>query len=1199
MGRGLVCRCASVLRSLLWRRPASLAHLLVLVMVAALVQVPLLSVLPSPAVHAAEPRAEATEEQALAAARRSGEPVEVLAGRGEDRTVRALPNGRMEVEQHIQPIRARQDGEWAAIDTGLQRSGDGVVPGATTVGLRFSGGGSGPMAQMTRAGRKLALTWPQPLPEPSIAGDTATYAGVLGAGVDLQLRAEADGFAHTLVVKTAEAAKDPRLAQLALALSAPGLSVTREPASGVLSARTSSGMTVFDAPSPMMWDSSTAAGGAGSPTATVPQARAMDTGEGPAEGAKTAPVDVAISGGTLTLTPDQGLLTAPDTTFPVYIDPVWGAHKASAWGMVSSGYPSQSYYEFGGKSTEGVGRCEVAKDGNCVKNQTKRLFYKVKLPSLKGRYVQAVEFTAFETGAYDCNNPTSIQLWRTLQLKSYATWNNTVGSWNDGGAWGERLTSRDVAYCSRAPVEFGGSLLREHVQSALDKGYGDITFGLKAYSESTMDWWKRFSSDAFLTIQYNNPPYTVNYKSMSTDPGGLCAPGNDPVVINRVPKLTGYFWDPDDEDANKVQPEFASHWDTGDGKGFIQRWSSGLIAPAARSGTPRSVVMPGTIPQKTLIGWHARAWDGELYGPWSSTGAAPACYFIYDPSKPAPTITSTDYPDDGEWHGGVGQAGSFTIADPEGVADRYEVRLNQQPVMTVATTAGAARTITLAPDRYGPNSVSVMALASSAQDSATASLSFLVNAGAPAKAHFTLNEPAGSTAAAAQTRDGEPAVTAALGGGGTFGQRGQLGTALTLDGTGSAGTSGPILDTGKPFAVSVWAHLTQAGVTQTVLSQDGTSKSGFYLKYDGALNKWVFAMAPSDSAEAGTTQAVSKNPAELNTWTHLVGVYDQTKKLQIYVNGDAGTPSPVVPAAWNATHGFQIGRGLWLGNPADQWHGMIDDVHVYDRILSAKEITDLYQQAPVLKARWKLNAATGDLSAGETHGGTTLPLKLRNGATISSGAGFKGPFVSTAGLQLNGLGAYAEADPVDPAAGQALISTDESFTLSGWVQNLQRPQSTATVFSVPGTQTNAFALRYVPDAAEPADLGVWQLEMNNADLPAGDASKPQRLTSNSAYTEDDWDHIAVVYDATNRTMSLYINGSMVNGAEGDSEEGDVRPFKGTGGLQVGRNALGGGGAGTGFWPTALDDVWLYRGVLSPTQIAQLGQPIELDTDDGP
>ncbi|NKZ07307.1 LamG domain-containing protein [Actinomadura latina] len=1148
------------------------------------------------------PRTAATEAQAVRAARDSGAPVEVLAGRGESRTVRALPNGRLEVEQHIRPIRARQDGGWADIDTGLRRSGADVVPGATTVGLRFSGGGDGPMVQMTRGGRKLALTWPQPLPEPTLSGDTATYTGVLGADVDLQLRAEADGFAHTLVVKTAAAAQDRRLARLALALSAPGLSVAQEPASGVVTAKTSAGMAVFEAPSPMMWDSTKAPVGTQGPaTATVPQASVMDTGQGPAEGAKTAPVKVAASGGNLTLTPDQGLLTAADTTFPVYIDPVWGAHRASAWGMVSSGYPSQSYYGFNGKSTEGVGRCEVAKDGNCVKNQTKRLFYKVALPSLKGRYVQAVEFTAFETGAYDCDNDTSIQLWRTLQLKSYATWDNTVGSWSNGGAWGEHLASRDVSFCSKAAVEFGGSLLRSHVQSALNKGYGDITFGLKAYSESTMDWWKRFADDAYLTIQYNNPPYTVNYKSMTTTPGGLCAPQSDPVIINRVPKLAAWFWDPDDEDENKVQPEFAAYWDTGDGNGFVQRWMSGLIAPAAKSGTQRSTLMPDTIPQQKLIGWHARAWDGEQYGPWSSTGAAPACYFIYDPAKPAPTITSTDYPDDDQWHGGVGQPGTFTITDPEGVADRYEVRLNQGPIMSVATAGGAARTITLAPDQYGSNAVTVSAFAPSGQNqTATASINFLAGEGAPAKAHFPLNETGGSTTATAQTRDGEPAITAALSSGAGFGQAGQLETALTLDGSGSAGTAAPIVDTSKQFAVSAWVRLTQAGTTRTVLSQDGTSNSGFYLKYDGALNKWALSMVQSDSTQTGTYQAVSTNPAELNTWAHLVGVYDQTNRLQIYVNGTAGTASPVVPAAWNATGGFQIGRGQWLGNPADQWLGMVDDVRVYDRILSTTEITDLYQQAPVLTARWKLNTATGGVSPGELHdNGTAPPLNLRNGAAIVAGAGFKSPVVSPAGLQLDGTSAYAEADPIPPGAESPLLSTDQSFTLTGWVQNLQRPQTAVTVFSLPGTQANAFALRYVPDATEPEYLGVWQLEMNNADLPATDPSKPQRLTSNSAYTEDDWDHIAIVYDATNRTMSLYINGSVADGADGDSEEGDVRPFQAAGGLQVGRNALGGNGAGTGYWPAALDDIWLYRGVLSRTQIALLKNPVELNTDDGP
>ncbi|MEU6745341.1 LamG-like jellyroll fold domain-containing protein [Spirillospora sp. NPDC046719] len=1167
-------------------------------MVAALLQIP--GVTSAPIAHAEEaaPKAAATEEQAFKAAQTSGEPVEVLAERGESRTVRALPNGRMEIEQHIQPIRTRKDGTWADIDTTLRRSDEAIVPAATAVGLTFSGGGSGPMVQMTRAGRKLALTWPQALPEPTLDGDTATYKGVLGDGVDLQLRAQADGFAHTLVVKTADAAKDPRLAQLALALSAPGLSVAQEAASGVLTAKTPAGMSVFDAPSPMMWDSTKAdVPSEGSPTATTPQARAMDTSDGPAEGAKSAPVKVAVADGKLTLSPDQNLLTAADTTFPVYIDPVWGATKASDWGMVSSGYPNQSYHQFNGKSTEGVGRCEVAKDGNCVINQTKRLFYKVKLPSLKGRYVQSVEFTAFETGAYDCKNPTSIQLWRTLQLKSYATWNNTVGSWNDGGAWGEHLDSRDVAHCSSTAVEFGGSLLQQHVQSALNKGYGDITFGLKAYSESTMDWWKRFSDDAYLSIQYNNPPSTPDYQTMTTTPGGGCGPQSKPVVINKVPTLNGLFFDPDDEDANKVEPEFAAYWDTGDGKGFVQRWTSGLIAPPAKTGTPRHATMPSTIPEKTLIGWHARAWDGEQYGPWSSTGSAPACYFIYEPAKPAPTITSTDYPDDDQWHGGVGQVGSFTITDPQKVADRYEVKLNQTLLMTVPTTAGAAQTIKLAPNRYGPNSVTVMALAPSGQDSAEASINFLANQGAPAKAHFKLDEDAGSTTAAAQTRDGEPEISATVHGGTTFGGRGQIHSALALDGSGYASTEGPVLDTSKQFAVSVWVRLTQAGVTRTVLSQDGTSKSGFYLKYDGGLNKWVLSMVKSDSEETGSYQAVSAKPAELNTWTHLIGVYDQTNHLQIYVNGQRGTASAAVPAAWNATGGFQIGRSKWLGNNADQWTGMIDDVQVFDRIISGPEIATLYQQAPILIARWKLNAATGEpspLSPGETRdGGTVPPLALHNKAAIVEGAGFKDPFASAAGLQLDGLGAYAATDTPP-------LSTDESFTLTGWVQNLaSRPQKTATVFSLPGTNTNAFALRYLPDAAEPADLGAWQLEMNDADLLATDASKPQRLTSNSAYNEDDWDHIAIVYDATNRTMTLYINGSTANGPDGDSATGNVHTFKGTGGLQVGRNALGGSGAGSDFWPTALDDVWLYRGVLTPIQITLLGQQIELDTDNGP
>lgn len=137
-------RRASGSRLLTLRCPTRAAGVLAILMVAAVLQVPsVVSLAPIARADDTPPKAAATEQEALKAAAESGEPVEVLAERGESRTVRALPNGRMEVEEHIRPIRTRKDGEWADIDTTLHRSGDAVVPGATTVGLTFSGGGSG------------------------------------------------------------------------------------------------------------------------------------------------------------------------------------------------------------------------------------------------------------------------------------------------------------------------------------------------------------------------------------------------------------------------------------------------------------------------------------------------------------------------------------------------------------------------------------------------------------------------------------------------------------------------------------------------------------------------------------------------------------------------------------------------------------------------------------------------------------------------------------------------------------------------------------------------------------------------------------------------------------------------------------------------------------------------------------------------
>ncbi|MEY7976257.1 LamG domain-containing protein, partial [Streptomyces pilosus] len=198
-----------------------------------------------------------TEQQALAAARKTGKKTEVVGLRGERREIFAEPDGSFTAREYTEPVRTLQGGTWVKVDPTLVERADGTWgPKAATVDLAFSAGQAGrPFVTMQRAGREFALSWPYgKLPEPRVDGDTATYAEAL-PGVDLAVRAETDGFGHLLVVKTPEAAADPRLARLDLGMTADGLKVTEDATGAIVAEDAVVGGTVFQAGKPAMWDS--------------------------------------------------------------------------------------------------------------------------------------------------------------------------------------------------------------------------------------------------------------------------------------------------------------------------------------------------------------------------------------------------------------------------------------------------------------------------------------------------------------------------------------------------------------------------------------------------------------------------------------------------------------------------------------------------------------------------------------------------------------------------------------------------------------------------------------------------------------------------------------------------------------------------------------------------------------------------------
>jgi YD repeat-containing protein len=199
---------------------------------------------------------------------------------------------------------------------------------------------------------------------------------------------------------------------------------------------------------------------------------------------------------------------------------------------------------------------------------------------------------------------------------------------------------------------------------------------------------------------------------------------------------------------------------------------------------------------------------------------------------------------------------------------------------------------------------------------------------------WPLNQTSGTTAADA-TGNGN---TAGVSGGVTW-----SGGAASLDGTSGLLTNGPVLSTTSSFSVSAWVNLTSTSTFYTAVSQTGVNMGSFYLQYSKSANAWAFVRTASDSTSAAQASAKAATPPTLNTWTHLVGVFDSsTNAMTLYVNGSvAGTGTATTP--WSGAGPLAIGGTKPTGLAASNFFaGSIGNVQVYPRVLSAGEVTGLF-----------------------------------------------------------------------------------------------------------------------------------------------------------------------------------------------------------------------------------------------------------------
>lgn len=380
--------------------------------------------------------------QALSLAASTDAPVTVDDATTPWAITQALPDGNLDTTFSAQPVRVERDGSWVPVDAGLKQQPDGSwAPTAALNPVALSNGGPGPLATLHDGDNSMTLSWPTSLPAPQVDGATATYPNVL-PGVDLQVDTDSfGGVSELLVVKSAQAAADPSLDAISFVVGGNGSPPTSDSA-GDIQVAASSGAPAFQAATPLMWDSTGAAvspgvGGAsfdgvqptvaGSSDASAdPSADSSADDGGPSPQSQVATVDVDTNGNSLTLSPDQSLLSGDNTTYPVYIDPAWepATKNASAFTWAQEANPTSKWYD-----TNSNGNPAVGYQGWDPSYQGKnRSFWQYDVSYLGNAQVNSATLEADETysGSFDCTAAGRRQIDErsTDRITQYTSWNN-------------------------------------------------------------------------------------------------------------------------------------------------------------------------------------------------------------------------------------------------------------------------------------------------------------------------------------------------------------------------------------------------------------------------------------------------------------------------------------------------------------------------------------------------------------------------------------------------------------------------------------------------------------------------------------------------------------------------------------------------------------------------------------------------------
>lgn len=230
-------------------------------------------------------------------------------------------------------------------------------------------------------------------------------------------------------------------------------------------------------------------------------------------------------------------------------------------------------------------------------------------------------------------------------------------------------------------------------------------------------------------------------------------------------------------------------------------------------------------------------------------------------------------------------------------------------------------------------------------------------------------------------------------------------------------------------------------------------------------------------------------PTSSNTWYHVVATYDMADNTYaVYVNGvldksGTSTADLVTQSAAQLSFGTRTGA-------AEHFPGALDDIRVYNRKLSAWEVSELYG----LMAWYKLDESSGTVATDSTGRGNDGAFVGSPSLAVTSNGG---PSMGTA-VGLNGAN-YVQVT--------GLLGQSPSVSVAGWAKLDAKDSSGADFVSL----GDCFVIRLANSTVN--TTAAYHLAAGTTSVDA------------SGIIEDTgWHHFAAVLDAGN-TLKLYIDGN--------------------------------------------------------------------------